>query len=200
MRKILLGVFLMVLVPLAVMAQSDYPKGEVFGGYSHFRANPSEFDELYEWTGMHGWNASVAGNFSKWFGVEGDFSGYYASPSILGYKISLLDVNYYTLMGGPKLTYRNGAVAPFAHFLVGAARGNFGGGIGPYNLTLPDETALAAAMGGGIDINLGEHFAIRAVQADYLMTSFSPISEFPFSGLDERQNNFRLSAGVVFRF
>ena len=52
------------------------------------------------------------------------------------------------------------------------------------------DTALAAALGGGVDIKLNDAFAIRAVQADYLMTRF----------LDERQDNLRLSFGVVFRF
>jgi hypothetical protein len=200
MRKILFVAFLMMLVPLAVLAQSNYPKAEVFGGYSHFRANPSEFDHLYNWKDLNGWNASFAGNINKWFGIEGDFDGYYGSPSILDFNIPLLHVSYYTFMGGPKLTYRSGAVAPFTHFLIGAARGSIGGGIGSFNLTLTDQTALAAAVGGGIDINMSKHFAIRPVQADYLMTRFNPITEFPFSGLSERQNNLRLSAGIVFRF
>jgi len=200
MHKVLLGAVLLVLVPVVASAQANYPKAEIFGGYSYFRANPSEFDDLYEWSNLNGWNASFAGNLNKWFGVEGDFAGYYGSPSVLGYNIPLLNINYLTFMGGPKLTYRSGAVAPFAHFLLGAARGSFGGGIGSFNLTLTDETALAAAVGGGIDINLGKHLAVRAVQADYLMTRFSPITEFPFSGLSERQNNLRLSAGIVYRF
>jgi hypothetical protein len=200
MRKILIGVFLVMLVPLAALAQSNYPKAEVFGGYSYLRANPSEFSRLYDWTNLNGWNASVAGNINKWFGVEGDFAGYYGSPSILGLNIPLLDVNYYTFMGGPKLTYRSGAIAPFAHFLIGGVRGSFGGGIGSFNLTLTDQTALATAVGGGIDINMGKHFAVRPVQADYLMTRFNPITDFPFSGLSDRQNNLRLSAGIVWRF
>jgi len=200
MLKILLGAFLTVLLPLAAFAQSNNPKAEVFGGYSYFQANASEFKNLYNWNNLNGWDASVAGNFNKWFGVEGNFSGYYGSPSVLGFNIPLLKVNYYTVMGGPKLTYRSGAIAPFTHFLIGAARGSFAGGIGSFNLNLTDQTALATAVGGGFDINLGKHLAIRAVQADYLMTRFNPITEFPFSGLSERQNNLRLSAGIVYRF
>jgi hypothetical protein len=188
MRTTLLGLCLILLVPLTAVAQEEFPRAEVFGGYSYFRANPDEFN-------LHGWNASVAGNLTSWFGVEGDFSGHYGSPSVYGFGIPMVDISSHTFMGGPKLTYRSGAVAPFAHFLVGAARA----ATGAYGLTVSD-TALAAAVGGGIDINLNERIAIRAIQADYLMTRFQTGPAILFSGLDNRQDNFRLSAGIVFRF
>ena len=200
MRTISLGLFLVLLAPLAAMAQSDNSKVEVFGGYAYFRANPSAFDEIYEWNNMHGWNASVTGYLTSWLGVEGDFGGYYGSPSVYGYDIPLVDVSYYTFMAGPKLAYRKGAVTPFGHFLIGGARGSFKVGVGSWGTTLSDDTALATAVGGGIDIKLNKRVSIRAIQADYLMTRFRPISDFPFSGVDERQNNFRLSSGIVVRF
>jgi opacity protein-like surface antigen len=188
MRKILLGSFLILLVPLAAMAQPDYPRAEVFGGYSYFRANPDEFN-------LHGWNASVAVNINEWLGVEGDFSGHYGSPSYYGFSIPYTDISSLTYMAGPKLTYRAGSVAPFAHFLIGGARA----ATSAYGISLSD-TALAAAVGGGIDIQVSEHVAIRAIQADYLMTRFETGPAILFSGFDDRQNNFRLSAGIVFRF
>jgi len=98
-------------------------------------------------------------------------------------------------MGGPKLTYRSSkSVAPFAHFLIGAARAS----TGAFGYSVSD-TALATVIGGGIDINLSESLAIRAVQADYLMTRFHTGPQIFFSGLDDRQNNFRFSAGIVFK-
>jgi hypothetical protein len=200
MRKILLSLFFLLPFPLAAVAQPDYPDAEISGGYSYFRANPGSFDDQYEWSNLHGWNATVAANLSECLAIEGDLGGHYGSPSIYGYDIPLLDVRYYTFMAGPKLSHRSNGVIPFAHFLIGAARGSFGGGIGSFNLDLSNRNALAAAVGGGIDLNLDKRLAVRIVQADYLMTRFSPISDFPFSSLDERQNNFRISAGVVFRF
>jgi opacity protein-like surface antigen len=178
MRKILLGSYLILLVSLAAMAQPDYPRAEVFGGYSFFRANPDEFN-------LHG----------EWLGVEGDFSGHYGSPSYYGFSIPYTDISSLTYMAGPKLTYRAGSVAPFAHFLIGGARA----ATSAYGISLSD-TALAAAVGGGIDIQVSEHVAIRAIQADYLMTRFETGPAVLFSGFDDRQNNFRLSAGIVFRF
>jgi hypothetical protein len=46
-------------------------------------------------------------------------------------------------------------------------------------------------VGGGIDINLGQRFAIRAFQADYIMTRYKTGARQFFSGFDEQQNNYR---------
>ena len=187
MRKILLGVFLSLLVPSYASAQEEYPKAEVFGGYSFLRANPQEFN-------LNGWNASVTGHFNKWFGVEGDFSGHYGSPAIYGINIPFVDVGSHTFMAGPRLSFRSKSATPFAHFLIGAARAE----TSAFGVSL-SETALAAVVGGGIDINLNDSLAIRAVQADYLMTRFHTYPQYFFTGLGERQNNFRFSAGIVIK-
>jgi hypothetical protein len=47
--------------------------------------------------------------------------------------------------------------------------------------------------GGGIDFKVSKHVSVRPVQADYFLTKIP-------DGLNNRQNNFRFSAGVVFRF
>lgn len=187
MRKITLGFSLLLLIPLAAMAQPDYPKAEVFGGYSFFRANPDGIN-------LHGWEGSVTGNITPWFGVEGNFSGHYGSPQLFGFDIPLADVNHHTFMAGPKLTYRAEKVAPFAHFLIGAARAS----TGAFGASVSDN-ALATVVGGGIDIHLNDTLAIRAFQADYLMTRFKTGPQLFFSGFDERQNNFRISAGLVIK-
>jgi opacity protein-like surface antigen len=187
MRKVFLSFSLLLLIPLAAMAQPEYPKAEIFGGYSFFRANPDEIN-------LHGWEASVTGNITPWFGVEGDFSGHYGSPNLFGFDVPFADVKSYTFMAGPKLTYRTDKIAPFAHFLIGAARAS----TGAFGASVSD-SALAAVVGGGIDINLNDTISIRAVQADYLMTRFKTGPQIFFSGFDERQNNFRLSAGIVIK-
>jgi hypothetical protein len=55
------------------------------------------------------------------------------------------------------------------------------------------EDAFATALGGGLDWNATPHIGVRLIQAEYLMTKFT-------DGLNDRQNNARISAGVVFRF
>jgi opacity protein-like surface antigen len=188
MRNILLGLCLVLLVPLGATAQADPPRAEVFGGYSYFRANPDDVS-------LHGWNASVTGYLNDWFGIEGDFSGHYGSPSVFGFDIPVVDLSSHTFMVGPKLAYRSDRVTPFAHFLIGGARA----ATGSFGVTISD-TALAAAVGGGLDINLNDRFAIRAIQADYLMTRFETGPNILFTGLDDRQDNLRISAGIVIRF
>lgn len=181
-------VIVMVLAPLAASAQTDYPRAEIFGGYSYLRADPSEMS-------LHGWNAAATVNLSEWLGVTGDASGHYGSPSVRGFEIPYLDVNSHTFMVGPKLTWRAETVAPFAHFLIGASRVStsaFGYG--------DSATALAAAVGGGLDVRLGRSLSLRAVQVDYLMTRHDAGPQIFFSGIDDRQNNLRVSAGLVFHF
>jgi hypothetical protein len=172
MRRIaLLCLAAIALVSMDVMAQQEFPRAEVFGGYSYFRANPEEIN-------LNGWNASITGNLTDYFGIEADFSGHYKSLS------RNVDINSHTFMAGPKLAYRMEGIVPFAHFLIGASRSgtnSFGFGFSDY--------ALASAIGGGVDLKINKRFAIRAAQADYLMTRFN----------DERQNNFRFSAGIVIR-
>jgi hypothetical protein len=186
------------LAPAYAFSQ-ETPKAELFGGYSYFRADDVFSEGSFSpRLNLHGWNASIAGNFSRWLGVEGDFSGHYGSPSFSGFDIPVVDSNVHFFMGGPKIAYRpdNDAVTPFAHFLIGAARlesADLGFGGLDFGLS---ETALAAAIGGGVDIRISEGLAVRAIQADYLMTRFDNFGLTP----DERQNNLRLSFGLVVRF
>jgi len=52
---------------------------------------------------------------------------------------------------------------------------------------------FAGSIGGGLDVRIGRRFAIRAIEADYLATTFS-------NGVNNHQNNLRLDAGVVLHF
>jgi hypothetical protein len=59
------------------------------------------------------------------------------------------------------------------------------------------------AFGGGLDIGLTRHFAIRAAQVDFIRTNFNSLDALS-SGLatstSNNQNSFRYSGGVVWRF
>ena len=50
--------------------------------------------------------------------------------------------------------------------------------------------------GGGLDVKVHHHIAIRLIQAEYLMTRFENLT----TGSTASQNDMRLSAGLVFRF
>jgi hypothetical protein len=60
-------------------------------------------------------------------------------------------------------------------------------------IVLGSKTAFGSTAGGGIDVTLSRHVAVRPVQAEYFLTKFP-------DGANNRQNNFRYSAGFTFRF
>jgi len=80
MKKYFLIIAACLVAAIPVRAQ-DYPKAEVFAGYSHlsfdvhvnnpFDSGPNGFFEERE--GLHGVGFSGAANFSKHFGVVADF-------------------------------------------------------------------------------------------------------------------------------
>ncbi len=61
---------------------------------------------------------------------------------------------------------------------------------------LPSENTFAMTAGGGLDLRVHRHFAIRVIQAEYLMTRFTSYT----TGTTGTQNDMRLSSGIVFRF
>jgi hypothetical protein len=179
MRKFMWMTGLIVVAVLPARAQNT-PKVEVMGGYSYFWADMGGAD-----LNMHGWRASVTENLNSWLGGTADFSGFYAQTSP-GNGLPDINVNAHTFLFGPQFSYRkNPSFTPFMHVLVGAMRGSRG-----YIGISQPKTDFAAAFGGGFDLKVHKHIAIRAIQADYIVTPF----------LDLRQDNIRLSAGIVLRF
>jgi opacity protein-like surface antigen len=166
-------------------AQESAPKVDIFAGYSYLQANPgiSGVSNFH----LHGGSASVAYNRNTWLSGVADFGGY-NKGNVLGTGPS---GTLSTYLFGPRVSYRRlRKITPFGQVLFGVGHANsrvFG--------TAHSENALAMSAGGGVDYKLADHFSIRPVQADYLMTRF---------GVGTRgtrtQNNVRLSTGFVFRF
>ncbi len=184
MQRVLFGFLFLLAIPLVAAAQTEYPPVEVFGGYSYLRANPEGFN-------LNGWNASVTGNITDWFGIEGDISGHYGHFKDAFGSIPNIKIDHHTFMVGPKLSYRAGSITPFAHFLIGTARASsrevgFGS---------TSDWALATVIGAGVDIDISKSVAVRVAQADWLMTRFDTGNYYR----DDRQNNFRFSAGIVLK-
>ena len=170
---VILGILLMAALPL--LAQDDFPRGQVFGGYSYLSVDTSGLSGRKS---LNGWNGQASVNFNRWLGITGDFGGYYGSPN----HVTLHD---YSFLFGPTLTYRTEHVAPFFHALFGgnhinaSTTGASGG-----------NTAFAMAFGGGLDLPVGEHFGVRLAQVDWLRTQHFSTS----------QNNIRFSTGIMFNF
>lgn len=175
MRKAIIAAALLLLLSSSAIAQEETPKAELFGGYSYAGDN------------FHGWHASLAGNFNRWLGVSADFSGNY------GESIDEDGFNerqrVHSYLFGPRVSVRAKKITIFGHALVGVSQLKTElTGLGQ-SLTFSD-TSFGFAAGGGLDINLNDHLAIRAVQLDYLRTRF----------FEETQNKGRVSFGIVFRF
>jgi hypothetical protein len=131
---------------------------------------------------LHGWRASLTTNFGSHFGLVVDGSGHYGTADILAVPV---DATSYTLLAGPRFAVRYRRLTFFAAGLVGAAYARaeaFG--------ESAETAALAAAMGGGVDVHLNRHLAVRVAHPEYVMTRF----------VDERQDNLRFSTGLVFKF
>ena len=168
---------------------------DVFVGYSYLNADMNGYAPRQS---LNGWQAAVTIRPIRWFGIEGDFAGYYKSYGIsttfTGASASAsASLHNYTFMGGPRANFGIG----FVHALFG---GDLLGGSGTgtatyygeqYSLSGSDSvTSFAMAFGGGIQSKpFAKHWAIRT-SADYLMTRFGSVN----------QNNVRVSGGIVYIF
>jgi outer membrane protein OmpA-like peptidoglycan-associated protein len=180
------------------------PKFELFLGYSYLRAVPAPATgNRLVW--MNGGSTSLAYNLNRYLGIVGDFGAYTNSEMrFQGGYVGTVDVDNanvgaFSYLFGPRLSFRNyGRVTPFVQALFGGMHGNE---VTLANCTfsctlLPSEDTFAWTAGGGLDIRVRRHIAIRPIQAEYLMTRFQDYS----TGLTASQNDMRLSAGIVFRF
>jgi hypothetical protein len=187
-------VFLLVIFCAFVAVAQDAPKAEVFGGYQFFSLDTKNFGGLDRQT-FQGWDADVAANLNKNFGIVGDISGAYKSESASSGGVSAeAKLRLYNFLFGPRFSYRTEKVTPFAEVLFGAGHLSASGsatGLGSVSGSL---NGFAMAFGGGIDINAGKHVAIRPAKFDYVMNRFSD------SGVSETLHNFRYAGGIVFKF
>ena len=171
---------LFLLLPLSVYAQG----GNVFLGYSYLNANSPAGDR----SNLNGWNGSLEGKIFPFVGIVADLSGHYGHQTIptfcpVGTPCTPLNpsTRQYTFVFGPRVSVSVGKIRPFAHYLIGAGHISASGS--------GSDTSFAQTVGGGIDYKLIPFIAWR-VQGDFVQTRF----------FDSKQNNFRLSTGIVLHF
>lgn len=170
MRKLTGIILLFLLVSMGAAAQ-DFPKAEIFGGYQFTR------QQSVNW---NGWDAALTGNFNKWLGMTGDFSGAYKSQNGIGVKS-------YTFTFGPTIAARsNETFTPFGHVLLGG----FHQVADASGTSLGTNNGFAFIAGGGVDAKITPHIAARLGQFDWMS----------FHASDASSNIFRYAGGVVFRF
>jgi hypothetical protein len=201
MQKFTFVVLVCLLLPAVMLAQDETPKVTVFGGYSLLRNGGNN---------TNGWDGQGTFNFTRYLGVTADISGNYRNLSSLPIPIVSAGVNQhlYTFLFGPTVTGNLGRASVFGHALFGIAQASSSTGvslpfIGGINTSVNSASAFAMAFGGGLDINLGRHFALRPAQVDLVRTQFSPTDALTtgFSTSTSGAQNFlRYSGGIVFRF
>jgi opacity protein-like surface antigen len=189
----------MVLIVLAATVEAQAqtvttplsPRVEIFGGYSYMRASTLFTGERIN---LHGARFSAAFYVNHWLGLVGDVGIYHAGN--IGQQF---DLNLWSYQLGPRLRLPNQTrFTPYGQFLLGG--GHAGGTIYTSSLgsglpPIGPNNSFVFTAGGGVDCRLNDRIAIRLVQSEYLYSEF-----LNGSAVGHKQNNLRLSAGVVFTF
>ena len=164
-------------------AQDDSPRFEAYAGYDYTRFNATNditFVPPSQSVNGNGGGGQFEFDANRWLGIVGDLAGYAVARN--GYATTH-EISY---LFGPRVNFRRGKFTPFTQVLLGAVWASDA-------IVLGSKTAFGMTAGGGVDFTLSRHIAVRPVQAEYFLTKFP-------DGLDNRQNSFRYSAGIVFRF
>lgn len=193
MRKVFL-LFSVMFLMISPRAKAQQFEGiEVYGGYSYLQDNlSSTFSPFYSPLtpfgadfSLSGWQASITEKATDWLGLVQEFAGYYGTRNLIGADNHF---SSFSILSGPRFYYPGfKAITPFVHALFG---------YDTTSVTLKPENfkatsgSYAMAFGGGVDVSAGRTLAIRAFQFDY----YRPQS------FGSGQNNWRVSAGFVFRF
>lgn len=192
----LFALSLLCILALPVMAQD---KVEIFGGYQYLHngnVTTNGVSQPGTSQGYNGWNAAAAFKLNRFAGVEGDFSGTYASIAPGQAGSSNLSVHIYTYTAGPVLFVPAPFIRPFVHALVGGI--HMTQGFSGVSASLNGFTTM---IGGGVDAKIAPRIAVRIAQVDWLYYHFGSTTvggaAVPsISG----SNNVRISTGIVLRF
>ena len=193
-------------------ASDDYPKVEVFVGYSALGEASSRgitfgptasTDSNYATTS--GFETSVIGNFSRHFGIKGDFSAHFNSDSGRSPFTACtptcatvtqdfqFKTRVYNFLAGPEFKARNSTrFTPFAYGLGGVAHtsATFTTPGPTLNLFLKkSDNSFAMALGGGLDVRATRRVSVRGTM------DYNPV--FVHDASDGRRDLARFSLGLL---
>jgi outer membrane protein OmpA-like peptidoglycan-associated protein/opacity protein-like surface antigen len=166
--------------------KNDTPMFNFSAGYERTQANaPPGTCQCFSANGGY-----ISGSFffSNHLSAEARFSGATSSNiSSLGQNLNL-----YTIVAGPKLSFTTHRFSPYVHVLFGEAHAtnSYFPTATSYTTTA---TSFALAPGGGVDLSLSPHWSVRLVEAEYLRTGFP-------NGSTNTQNQLQIGAGIVYKF
>jgi hypothetical protein len=182
------GLLLLTIWPAAAQ---DIPRVETFFGYSFVRFNASGQAQSFN---SNGGTFQLVYNFKPWFGFVGDFGGYHNGR---------VDNTVANFQFGPRFTiHKREKVSFYGQSLFGGAWTSSAPIQAPDLLVAElarlngAESGFAMLLGGGMDIKLGHHVALRPLEVNYFLTR---LRNQLFDTADN-QHNLRASAGVNFMF
>ena len=186
--------FLFMLAGFAAAQDQPAPKWELYGGYSYvypgadlhgqFNGALLPVTSRLE-SNPRGVGVSVSYNFDRWFGLTLDAGSNWGSGE-KGLANRIDDAGFANISFGPKVTFRTKHFSPFLELLVGDHR-----------LTpdaFHDIDKLGVMFGGGLDLNLSRHVALRLFRADYILSNYRYA---PTSVPNTQLNGVRLQTGLV---
>ncbi len=215
--RLVISTALLLCSALVGLAQSphadEYPKFEGFVGYSalgeaggrgiiSFGPNAAV---AANYTAKAGFEASMIRNFSKHFGIKGDFSAHFNNESDSGpitactptcttvTQAFQLKAHVYNFLAGPEFKARNSTrFTPFVHALGGFAHtsATFTTPGPTLNLFLKkSDNSFAMALGGGLDIRASKRVSFRGV------LDYNPV--FVHDSTSGTRDFLRISLGVL---
>jgi outer membrane immunogenic protein len=170
----------------SVYAQSSQNKLDLAATYSAERSLKADTDQNF-W--MQGGSIELGANVWHGLGIAVDVTGTHSSSiGASGIPISLITTTF-----GPRYRWHaDRKISLYVEGLAGDANGFsslFPTKVGPE----ASANSVATQLGGGIDYRLSHRFALRALDAAWIITQLP-------NAADNIQNTVRLGAGLVLRF
>jgi hypothetical protein len=190
-----ISILLLLFLLPATVAQAQLPGGNLYIGYSYLNLNPTFSPDNHR--NFNGWDGALEVKMLPFISGVAEVGGNYGSvreviacplPPIPGPPCpgGSANTSIHTFFFGPRISFSAGKFRPFAEVLIGAGHATIArASIVPGT----SDTSFSTAIGGGVDYKLITAVAWR-FQGDYLRTDF----------FNTRQNNFRLTTGLVLRF
>lgn len=191
---VLIALVIICFIPSGALAQSDaYPKWDLFVGYQYLHPGisvPAAFGNPNNPTPYgvpdmsKGFGAALTYNLDRYWGAEADFGHNWDNSNYVT-----------TASGGPRFMVRTEDANFFIHALVSYNRLSVNG--------LDPSNGIGALLGGGMELPVTKHFAIRLFQVDYVWSrhNYAKVAAPEFPNLRRpSEEGVRLRTGVTFNW
>ena len=182
------------LLPVGLWAQQNNaqpPEVNLAITYSAQRGNRTSGESFW----AQGGGAELIATFYHGLGVAANVTGTHTDDiNSSGVGLTLVTTTFGPTYTWASSRHRNSPrqCTFFGESLIGIANG--AGSVFPApSGAQSDASSLALQIGGGADLDLSPHFAVRLFHADWLRTQLP-------NGITNVQNSLQLDTGIVFRF